>query len=137
MTYAKYKRANYPSPHYPATSGSIAASGSWIYDYESSQSATQKYLPFNFVTVTNNSNVSIKFYPNQLSAYAQIIPSGVIRTYDKRSIPAFHSFKIVNLSASTGISANEVEIVAWRTAYDEDDLILSIHKKVMGLVYGY
>lgn len=124
---SKYNRKFGPSPLFSAqNSSAIAASSIWYYDFSEQESASQKYLPFDSVIVTNNSSHTIKFYPNQDKRF-KLVAAGSIAVFDKNSIPALRTFKIENVGSGE-ISANQLEVAVQRETIGGETAFQKAHK---------
>jgi len=112
----------------------ILTTKNWIIDFENDDTTSQKYMPFNNVQITNNSDEDIYFYPNQDSTRAKLVPSGTIITFDSKVIPALRSLKIYNASATT-VSANEIEVAVWKEGVTVDNAFKNMHKAFFKFLY--
>lgn len=133
---SRYRRNYAASPMFSVSNSSaIAASATWIFGFATEKPTCVKYLPFNYTIVSNMSANAILFYPNQ-SSRGKFIPPSSILTFDKKTIPALSSVKIVNTVASE-IAIDKIEVSCSREAYDTQNVIEDLHKKMMAVLHGY
>lgn len=115
-----------------SNSGSIAAGATDLIDFESQNSATGKYLPFNILEVVNSSSVKIKIYPNQDRNRAIVVPSGVTKVLTQDTIRFIRSVLIENADSATAVAAGEIDFLVQRDVTNVDSMVKQIHKKVVG-----
>jgi hypothetical protein len=121
-----YRRTYEASPFFEFSSPALTTGKSWIIDIGEEKPEAKKHLPFSNVRIVNNSDENIAFYPNQTSE-AINVPAGTIISFDKMSIPALNSAKLVNLSATSSL-ANEVKVSFWREGVEIDGAFQRMHK---------
>lgn len=127
-----YSRKNEVSPSFRwANTGTILTTASDVVSWESYNTASKKYLPFNFTRIINNGEGDIIFYPNQDMNQGIDIPKGTIITLDRQSVPALSSFKIVNNSA-VSITASKIVITNSREGVDGLSIVQKLHKRILG-----
>jgi len=124
----KYGRS--PTFNFKNTS-SIPADGIYLLDIESVSRTAQKYLPFNFVRIINQSGYDIEVYINQNDDNPVLIPKGTIQVIDKESAPAIRSFKIKNLDSTNAISANTVRLEVLQQGVTSDDVTNKVFRFFM------
>lgn len=106
----------------PAT---LAAGASVIVDFADGQDANSsngmnKYAPFEFIKVVNNSSDAIKIYPNtNTTGEYESIPAGTI-AYMGTGEAMFYSIRIEDIGVS-GITAGQLTVTAWNEPYDADN----------------
>lgn len=93
------------SPLYEFSNPLIAVGSAWRPNLESMP--YDRFLPFNFCLVQNNSSERIRVIVND--TIRRIIPSGVIQTFDAESIPAIWGIQVVNLGAAN-IAADDIQL---------------------------
>jgi len=109
----------------------ITAGSIWTYNIEDNKSAWVKYLPFDSITIVNNSGEDISFYPNMDIDRKKLIPAGTIWVLDAPAdIPAIHSWKIENLDSTNTIAIDELEITCSRKGMVSDSLAKAMSKNV-------
>ena len=92
-----YKREFETSPVFIfSNTGTIGTTAELILDFASLNSQTEKYSPFNILTVHNTSTVKIKVFPNQDRTKSFVIPSGTSRTFTQDQIRFIRSLIIEN-----------------------------------------
>jgi len=67
----------------------------------------QRYQPFNFVQITNNTNQELILFLG--ANFVKSIPSGTIQSIDEETMPAFRSIQLQNATAA--LAAGNIEIV--------------------------
>jgi hypothetical protein len=102
-----------------------------IVDFARTASQSEKYAPFNFVTVTNNSSQAVKLYPNQNPNRFFTVAGNTIRSIDKKSIAGAFSFGIENAGSST-ITAGDVVIEVQREVIDGETIIQKGANRLFG-----
>ena len=124
-----YKREFETSPVFVfSNSGTIATSGELIMDFASLNSQTEKYSPFNILTIHNTSSVKIKIFPNQDRSKSFVIPTGTSRTFTQDQIRFIRSLIIVNQSSTVTITANQIDVEIQKDIVNEDSNIKRKHK---------
>lgn len=94
------------SPIYSiSNSGTISTNAEFTFDLEAMPYG--KYLPYNFVSIQNNSAQRIRLIIND--TLRLIIPAGVIKSIDSSTIPAIWNIKVINLGSSA-IGLEEIDI---------------------------
>lgn len=93
------------SPLYEFSSPLIAPAGQWRINLE--KMPYDRFLPFNFCLVQNNSGQRIRLIVND--TIRRIIPSGVIQTFDASSIPAIWNIEVINLGAAD-VGADDIQL---------------------------
>ena len=99
------KRYREESPLYRFTKTNINNSEYWIIDLETKP--YDKYLPFNFCSITNNTGQELIL---MLDDKTISVPSGVIRSIDEETVPAFRTIRVANLSGSNATGKIELLI---------------------------
>lgn len=133
MDATDYERKYAASPLFPLKNASTITAGSYYaYDWEVSNAASVKYLPFNFLQVqNNNSTYAVELYVNGDINPIDVIPAGVIRSYDKNTLPAFRAVLVKNIGSGT-IAANAINLLAQRTAVNADDVTQTVVGRIIG-----
>jgi len=127
-----YSRQSEVSPSFRwANASSILASADLIVSWESYNSASQKYLPFNFTRIINNGESDIIFYPNQDMNQGIDVPKGTMVALDRQTVPALSSFKIVN-NGSITISASKIIVTNSREGVNTESIVQKLHKRILG-----
>lgn len=127
-----YSRKNEVSPSFRWANADAISSGAGLnVSWESYNSASQKYLPFNFTRIINNGESDIIFYPNQDTNQGIDVPKGTIITLDRQSVPALSTFRIVN-NGSAEISASKIVITNSREGVDGLSIVQKLHKRILG-----
>lgn len=133
MVNNNYSRQYETSPSFRWTNGSSISSGadpvnvSW----ESQDTNSKKYLPFNFTRIVNNGEDDINFYPNQDLNSPILVPKGTIITLDRQSLPALSTFAIEN-AGSTTITASKIVVNNFREGVDGLSIVQKLHKRLLG-----
>ena len=99
------KRYREESPLYRFTKTNINNGEYWVINLEAKP--YDKYLPFNFCSITNNTDQEIILI---LDDKFLSIPSGVIRSIDEETVPAFRTIKVANLSGANATGKIELLI---------------------------
>lgn len=127
-----YSRNFEASPSFQWSNASQITTGATLtVSWETYNTSSQKYLPFNFTRIVNNSSEDIIFYPQQDSNQSYTIPSGTIITIDKRSIPAIDKFSIKNNGAGN-VGAGEIIINNSREGQSTDSIVERLHERLFG-----
>jgi hypothetical protein len=127
----EYGREFDASPQYIwINATTIAASATRAVDWESYNSDSKRFLPFNFTRLVNNSSVDIWFYPNQDTNKGLFIPKGTILSMDKNALPALSSFSIKNNDGSTATGTNNIIMTCSREAQTADSVVARLHKRL-------
>lgn len=132
---SSYYRTSEESPIFPFKNSSLTAGSYELFDFETDNTITQKYLPFTSMQIINNSNEEIYIYINQ-GSNAKAIPSGTIITFERGIIPALRSVKIYNAGSGT-IAENEVEISVWKEGVTVDQAFKKMHRAFFRFLYKY
>ena len=113
----------------------IAASGLWIIDLETDHSLTPKYLPMDFVEITNDSGSDIQIAINQDPNFIVFVAAGVIK---KVSDLYFSTLGITNLDAVNAIPANKIMVNVARSRIDADKAAYKKAKRygLLGQILG-
>lgn len=108
------------------TSGEIK-----VYDFAKNAEASEKYAPFNNLTVTNNdasNDLTVKV--NQDDGYTFLIPAGTIRSFDQRSVPAIWSLQVKNDGAGTNSS---YRVSVQKEVIGTQDVVENTTRMIFGL----
>lgn len=125
-----FSRKEDSSPSFKWINASSLATNETInVSWESYNSTSQKYLPFNLTRIINNSTSAIEFYPNQDTSNIFIVSANTIQTIDRASIPAITNFRIKALGA---INASEIIVTNSREAITADSLVQRTYKRIFG-----
>lgn len=131
MVNAEYDRQYAASPFYrwsvPALSDANPVNMSW----ETQDTTSKKYLPFNSMRITNNGADDVIVYPNQDLTWAVQVPKGTIIVIDKNAIPAVSSIAIKR-GGTTTILADTVIIECWREAVTPESAFQKLHRRFFG-----
>jgi len=101
------------SPLFIWTNANTLTAGSTVSDsWETYKQSSAYYLPFNYTRVTNNSLVTITFYPNQDLNQGIPIFAGSSTNIDADIIPGLWSFSIKNEDAATTITAGQIIVLS-------------------------
>lgn len=132
MIQKSYSRKSEVSPSFRwANASSITAGAYTVASWESYNSASQKYLPFNFTRIINNGEGDIIFYPNQDTSQGIDVPKGTIISLDRQSVPALSSFRIENVSG-VDITSGKIVITNSREGVDSETIVQKVHKRIFG-----
>lgn len=127
------RRENLGSPIFPfSNTATIASGASAVFDFAQHASIYQKWAPFNFVVISNNSSQKIRVYLNQDTNKGMTIPASTIRTLDKKSCPALSSILVTNAGTGT-IAIGELDIEVQKETIDSEQII---QKVARGLFQG-
>jgi hypothetical protein len=96
----------YGSPLFSYKNSQLTTGSQDIIDFEQIPKA-QKYLPFNFLQITNNSEDEITIYFDCDTTQAKVIPKGVIMTFEN----IYYRRILYKNTGSTTISANKIEFI--------------------------
>jgi len=105
----------------------ISANSSYHYDIHEKRTNASKYVPFDQITVDNNSSSDIELVINDDSSKTYLIFSKSSRTIELRNV--IRKFTITEKSGSN-ISANEVRVVISKLGATSDSLSRAIAKNV-------
>jgi len=111
------KRINrYGSPLFSYKNPAIVPNGSWVLDYETMIPQSQKYLPFNFLSIINNGEGDIEIWFDDNPENKKTIAANTIMTFENIW---FRKLRVVNISANT-ISQNRIEFTAQRLPLSDE-----------------
>ena len=134
---SQYRRKYMASPIFSLTNPSTITAGSkWIYDYATSKPVSVKYHPFNTVMITNDSSVPVNVWVNQNPDKKKMCAAGQTLTLGKEDGINLVTFILENLDSTTTVAIGEIEVAAFNLAHDSEDVVASVHKKILGLLYG-
>lgn len=126
-----YNRIYDASPSFQWINSAQLTVGSTISSaWESYNSTTQKYLPFNMTRIVNNGEDDIYFYPNENSGQKIFIPKGTIITMDFNFLPALRTFTIAHAGSTSTISANKIIVTCSRQGQNSDSIVARLHKRL-------
>jgi len=126
---SKYTRNNGPSPIYQwSNSSNITAGSKTGISWAEYDATSQKYLPFDTISIVNNSSVNLMFYINQDKPL--YIPAGVIKDIPRQLVPALHSFLIENLDDTDAVAENEIYVTCVKEGITTDNLFSSLHQRL-------
>lgn len=128
-----YSRQYENSPQFRwANSGTITV-GSYInVSWETEDTTSKKYLPFNLTRIINNASADIIFYPNQNTDSGITVPAGTILTIDRITLPALSTFQIKNSDSSTSITAGQIIVTNSREGQNADSVVQRLHQRLFG-----
>jgi len=106
----------YGSPLFSYKNPALAPNESWILDYETMIPVSQKYLPLNFLVITNNSEGDIEVWFDDNKDNKKLIPKNTILSFENIW---FRKLRIVNVSDTT-ISQNRIEFTAQRLPLSDE-----------------
>ncbi len=128
-----YSREYDVSPIFPFTNtADILATKEELFDFETRNGSTGKYLPFNSLRIINNSTAPIYVYINQKRDRGFLVPAGVIQPIDNTIAPAISSVLIKNADTSATINAGEINLLISKDNVTTDLLA----KKMFRLLKG-
>ena len=91
--------------------------GGWVLDFQK-ESKTQRYVPYEEITISNNSDSALNVYVNQHTNWQKVAFKGqVLKITD---FPSVRSVRISKRDATVTISAGEVEVNVERAPLDAD-----------------
>lgn len=93
------------SPLFRFTKTGLLAGNNYIVNLK--KTPFHKYLPLNFLQVANNTNQTLILMTDTMTT---TIPSGVIRSFDSETLPAYRSINVANQSGSD--ATGDIEILA-------------------------
>jgi len=127
----EYARKYEASPIYRfSNTGTIAAGAYYNVDFEVSQADAVKYLPFNFIVVSNgNASNNAVLYVNGAINPVKTIFAGTIQAIDKKTLPAYRSFAIKNVGTGT-LAIGDIEIVCQREPIDTETIAQNLHRSI-------
>ncbi len=105
----------YGSPLFNFKNTTLGPGESEVFEFGERARVTQKYLPFNFLSITNNSTVSVEV--NFEDKVKKTVPPGVIMSFESIW---FRRVSIKNLDASNTANQNTIEITVQRLPVKED-----------------
>ena len=103
----KERILKFGSPLFNIKNVALGVGGQDVADFEQISSA-RKYLPFNFLQVTNNGEDEITIYFDGSTSESKVIPSGTIMTFEN----IWFRRIVYKNTGSTNISANKIEFTA-------------------------
>ena len=106
----------YGSPLFSYKNPALTSNSSWVLDYETMIPQSQKYLPFNFLSVINNGEGDIEIWFDDNEENKKTIPANTIMTFENLW---FRKLRIVNISINT-ISQNKIEFTAQRLPISDE-----------------
>lgn len=119
------------SPIFSNSNGdTISTTETVIFDFSQNATASEKYAPFNLVTITNNSTQDINVAIDQQDNKTVRVPASSIRSLDKKSVPAVRSFLITNLGSSN-INADEITIEVQKEVIDTETIISGVARRFL------
>lgn len=127
----EYARKYEASPPYRFSNTATIAAGAYFnIDFEISQADAVKYLPFNFMVVSNgNASNNALLYVNGAINPVKTIFAGTIQAIDKKTLPAYRSFAIKNAGTGT-LAIGDIEVFCQREPVDSESIIQSVHKRI-------
>jgi hypothetical protein len=129
---ANYDRTYAASPQFLWTNDGTLTTGTALnISWETYNTASQKYLPFNLTRIVNNGESDIWFYPNQDQNNTILIPKGTIISIDRSTLPAIRSFTITN-AGTNNISANKIVLTNSREGVTNDSVVARLHNRLIG-----
>jgi len=132
---AEYERKYGISPLFrQKNAAALAPSEVFAYDWEISANSTAgKYLPFNFLIVTNlSSSCALDLYVNGDTSPIMMIPASIVKTIDQNSLPAFRSVLLKNTHASATVAIGEIEVTAQHAPISLEKIAQDMHRKAYG-----
>lgn len=105
--------------------GALGSSSRLTYNIADRQPTWVKYLPFNSMTITNDSSSDIVFYINMDTTRATAVPSGTIKTIEGYGISSF-----VITNDATAITDGQVRIDFERVGMVSDNFSKALSKNV-------
>lgn len=99
-------------------------------DFAQNAVASQKYAPFNFITVTNNSEHALELWVNGNETGAKRIPANAVRTFDKKSIPALNIAVIKNVGSGATSGSGDVIVEVQKEVVDQETIISKVANKL-------
>ena len=125
-----YQREYDASPSYQWYNAGQLASGSVIsMSWETYNTVTKKYLPFNLTRIVNNGESDIWFYPNQNMNNGIYVPKGTILTMDFNFLPALSYFAIKNAQTTT-ITVGKIIVTCSKQGQSADSIVSRLHKRL-------
>lgn len=124
-----YSREFEASPTFQWTNGAISDSNIISVSWETYNTTSKKYLPFNFTRIVNNGEDDIYFYPNQDTNKSIYVPKGSIMSIDESTIPALSSFSLKR-AGTTNITASKIFITNSRQGQTSDSIVSRLHKRL-------
>ena len=104
---------------YRTTNSSALAVGSYMSEDFEKHNVMKKYVPLNYLVITNKSSQTLELMIND--TIPKLIPANSVVAFDKKDIPAIWRYTIKN-TGSSSISADGVEVVAYKQGITQDDL---------------
>lgn len=91
----------------------------WIIDF-TEESKTERYSPFDFLSINNSSSEGLNLYINQRNEWQKIVRSGSILPIS--DYPGIRGVRIAKRGTGT-IAAGEVEVTVMRKPLTQDELV--------------
>lgn len=133
---SQYNRTYEASPQFPINIPALASGAKHVVDLHRDSTQSEKYGVMTNLFIVNNSSQLIYLYPNQSSARAIPIPSGVQIEFDRNALSGgFTSFTIYN-AGSGATSANEVLTTSYKQGVSVDKIIGVAHKNFVRFLFG-
>lgn len=127
-----YSREYEASPSFTWLNSSLAIGSTQILDWETYNSSSVKYLPFNFIRIINNGEDDIWIYPQQDSSRKFLVPKGTFSSISRATIPALTSCSIVHAGSTSNISASKIIITCSKEGETTDSIVSRLHKRLYG-----
>ena len=126
-----FSRREDASPSFQWTNLVQINEGEYVnFSWETYNTIPQKYLPFNFSRIINNSTALMELYSNQDERNKITVPAGTIMTIDRRTIPAVSSWRIKAVSGNAAIG--KIIINNSREAVSADTLVTRLYTRLFG-----
>lgn len=126
----RYGRTYKVSPIFSfKNSTTILTTAEYLFDFESEQPRTLKYLPFNLTRISNNTNEDIEVYVNQNRDKVIFIPSGITTTVPSDVAPSVSSILVKNVGSGT-IAINGIRIFVQRDKVTVDQIVKRAHSTI-------
>lgn len=127
-----YSREYDVSPIFPFTNlNALELNEEELFDFETRNGATGKYLPFNALQILNNSQSAIYVYINQKRDRGILVPAGIIQPIDNSIAPSISSV-LIKSAGSTTINASEINLLISKDNVTTDLLAKKFFKLVKG-----
>lgn len=108
----------------------IDAEETFLFEPEEDDNQAKKYLPFDSVSITNNSDYDVDADINQLGAIIPV-PSKNMRTYDLAKV---RLVKIINLDTTNALPINSITITFIKDKAGSDELGHRILQRIPSLL---
>jgi len=120
------------SPIFSESISALSAGEQQLFDFNERGEESEKYAPFNLLTIINNSSANaLTVYVNQNKARPIRVPAGTIREFDKKSFPGIYSVLVEN-AGSTSMSAGEGRIEVQKEVIDGETIIQRVAESWFG-----